>query len=113
MKSTRVLKIAELLREEISKIILNEMNDPTARQASVTRVLVSPDLKIAKIYLNILGETSARDSILQAIDRAKSFIRHRVGQNVELRYVPELRFFYDDTLDYVASIEELIKKANE
>ena len=111
MQSKRSLKVAELIREEVSKIILHDLKDPNIRMASVTQVIVSPDLKIAKIYLNILGESKERDTLLHAIDHAKSYIRHQVGQNVSLRYIPELRFFYDDTLDYVASIESLLKKA--
>lgn len=111
MQSKRSLKVAELIREEVSRIILNEIKDPKIRMTSVTRVLISPDLKIAKIYLNILGEAKDREPVLQAIEHAKAFIRYQLGQNLSLRYVPELRFFYDDTLEYVANIENLIKKA--
>jgi ribosome-binding factor A len=113
MQSKRSLKLAELLREEISKIMLQEMKNPKIRMASVTRVLVSPDMKNARIYLNILSDSKERAAVLEAIEHAKTFIRYQVGQRVMLRVVPELRFFYDDTLDYVASIDELLKKAGD
>jgi ribosome-binding factor A len=112
MQSKRSLKVAELLREEVATVIRNEVNDPAIKFVTVTKVMVSPDLKVAKIYLNILGQPDIRKETLAALERAKSFIRFHVGRNSTLRFVPELRFIYDDTLDYVENIQNLIKKIN-
>jgi len=80
---------------------------------TVTKVIVSPDLKNAKIYLSVIGDQMIREKTFLALERAKSFIRTALGHRGNFRYTPELRFFYDDTMDYVYSIERLIKKAQQ
>lgn len=113
MQSKRSLKVAEFLREEIAMVIREEVSDPKVKFVTVTKVIVSPDLKYAKVYLNILGEKEVQQETLAALDRATSFIRYQVGHRTKLRLVPEIRFIYDDTLDYVESIQKLIDKTKE
>ncbi|MBN1352190.1 30S ribosome-binding factor RbfA [candidate division KSB1 bacterium] len=109
----RSLRVAEVIKKDLSDILREDVRDPGINMLTITRVIVSPDLKMAKIYLSILGDASAREETLQALERAKSFIRTALGKRGQFRNVPELRFFHDDTMDYVFAIENLIQKAKE
>jgi len=113
MPVKRQLKVAELLKHDISEIIHDDIRDPGVGMPSITRVLVSSDLKVAKIYLSVLGDEKSRKASFKVLERASQFIRLALGHRGGYRYIPELRFYYDDTLDYVFSIEDLLKKARE
>ncbi|MDZ7261890.1 MAG: 30S ribosome-binding factor RbfA [candidate division KSB1 bacterium] len=110
MQSRRSLRVAELLKKEISHIIFTEIKDPRIGFITITRVTVSPDLKIARIYLSVIGDQTKREKCLQGLEKAKAFIRSELAPRTGLRYVPEIKFFYDDTFDYIENIDHLLKK---
>lgn len=110
--SHRIDKVEHLIKEEISLIFLHKLQDPAFGFITITSVKMSPDLKIAKIYISVL-EKDKRDSVLEKIKNNAGFIRSELASRVRLRFVPELKFFLDDTLDYVEKIEGLIKKIHE
>lgn len=112
MSTKRSLRIAGLIKKDISDIIREDVRDPDIGMLTITKVIVSPDLKNAKIYMSVIGDQVSREKTFLALKRAKGFIRTALGQRGSFRYTPELRFYYDDTLDYVDSIETLIKKAH-
>jgi ribosome-binding factor A len=107
--SHRIDKIEHLIKEEISLIFLHKMQDPALSLLTVTNVKVSPDLKNAKIYLSVFDKEK-REMVLEKIKGSTGYIRSELAHRIRIRYVPELRFFIDDTLDYVEKIENLIKK---
>lgn len=109
----RSLRISELLKQDINNIIRKDVKDPDIGMLNITRIIVSPDLKTAKIYLSVIGEQTKREKTFQALKRANGYIRTALGHRGSYRNVPELHFFYDDTLDYVFTIEALIQKAKE
>lgn len=108
----RIEKVESLLKQEISSILLYGMRDPIFGFITVTKVKASPDLKIAKVYISVL-EKEKRQETLDKITAAAGYIRSQLGSRVKLRYVPEVKFFLDDTLDYVEKIDKLIKKIHE
>ena len=110
--SHRIEKIESLLKEELSKIILFKLTDPVFGFLTVTNVKVSPDLRIAKIYFSIF-EKERREGALRKLTEVASVVRSELAGRINLRYVPELKFFVDDTLDYVEKIDALIKKIHE
>ena len=71
---------------------------------------VTDDLKIAKIYLSFLENKKPIDEVLEIIKSKHNLIRHHVGLNIELKYIPQLRFFYDDSLEHAQRIDDLIHK---
>lgn len=79
---------------------------------TITNVRVTPDLKIAKVYVSIF-EKERRDEVLEKIKAKTKFIRSELASRITIKFVPELKFFLDDTLDYVEKIEGLIKKIHE
>jgi ribosome-binding factor A len=110
--SHRIDKVENLIKEEISLIFLYKMQDPSIGFVTITAVKVSPDLKIAKIYISVL-EKEKRESVMKKVKASTGFIRSELASRIRIKFVPELKFFLDDTLDYVEKIEGLIKKIHE
>lgn len=110
--SHRVDKVENLIKERISLIFLHKLDDLQLGFVTITNVKMSPDLKIAKIYLSIF-EKEKRELALDRIHTKAGFIRSELAHRIRIKFVPELKFFLDDTSDYVEKIEGLIKKIHE
>lgn len=112
MDSTRQQKIARLLQRDIAEIVQKEMADATRGSlVTITMVRVSPDLAYAKVYVSIFPfERSS--SILDAIKEQNWLIRKMLGARIrnQLKIVPELEFFLDDSLEYIDNIDNLLNK---
>ena len=111
MQETRQNKIARLLQKELSLIFQQQTRAMHGPMVSVTRTKISPDLSICTAYLSIFPSDKGEE-ILQNINASNKAIRYELGTRVrnQLRIVPELRFFIDDSLDYIEHIDELLKK---
>ena len=108
--SIRLEKISALLKEELSLIFLHKLQDPALGLITITSVKLSPDMKIAKVYLSIY-DRGLREDIFAKINDVKGLIRSQLAQRVRnLRRIPELNFYIDDTLDYVEKIENIFKE---
>ncbi len=110
METTRQNKISRLLQKELSEIFLAETRKMQGVMVSVSAVRVSSDLSVARAYLSIFPTEKAQD-ILSNIQTNVKSIRYELAQRVryQLRKMPELSFFIDDSLDYVERIDELLK----
>ena len=111
MQETRQNKIARLLQKELAEIFQGQTRQTHGILVSVTRVRVSPDLSICTAYLSIFPPEKAKD-LLDNIRKNEKSVRYELGQHVrnQLRIIPELRFFIDDSLDYMEHIDQLLKK---
>ena len=111
MQETRQNKIARLLQKELSVIFQEQTRSVHGVMVSVTRVKVSPDLSICTAYLSIFPSEKAEE-LIQTITKNEKQVRYELGTRVryQLRIIPELRFFIDDSLDYIDRIDELLKK---
>jgi len=111
-----LIKLEHLIKEEISLIFLYKLQDKFQFSSfgliTIISVKVSPDLKVAKVYLSVL-EKDKREAALEKIKSASGYIRSELASRIRIKFVPELKFFIDDTLDYVEKIEGLIKKIHE
>jgi len=110
-ESTRQKKVSRLIQKEIADIFLRKGNEyAPGKMISITRVRISPDLSFAKIYLSIYPSGS-RNEILRSVRDHAPRIRFDLGHKVrsQLRIVPELAFFIDDSLDYIDNINKLLK----
>ena len=110
--SYRLEKISNLIKHEISLIFLHKLQDPALGIVTITNVKVSPDLKIAKIYLSIL-EKEKREITMEKVTAVTGLIRSELAARIRMKFTPEIKFFLDDTLDYVEKIEGLLKKIHE
>lgn len=110
--SYRIDKVEHLIKEEISLIFLHKLSEMDLGFVTITNVRLSPDLKIAKIYLSVL-EKEKRLLLIEKIEDKKGYIRSELAHRIRIKFIPELKFFIDDTLDYVEKIDGLIKKIHE
>lgn len=111
MQETRQNRISRLLQKELASIFQTQTRMMHGVLVSVTRVKVSPDLSICTAYLSIFPSEKG-DELLKNINANEKTIRYELGQRIhnQLRIIPELRFFIDDSLDYLERIDELLKK---
>ena len=107
--SHRIEKVEHLIKEEISLIFLRELQDSSLGLITITNVKLSPDLRVAKVYISVF-EKEKREFVLEKISSVTGYIRSELASKIRIRFIPELRFYIDDTLDYVEKIENLIKK---
>ena len=111
--SYRIDKVENLIKEEISLIFLHKLQDPELGFVTITNVKVSPDLRNAKIYISILDKEN-RESAFEKVNELKGYIKGLLSQRInKLKYMPDLTFFIDDTIDYVEKMEKLFKKIHE
>ncbi len=111
MDSVRQQKVNKLIQKELAEIFRSEARNLFGGGfITVTVVRVSPDLGYAKVYLSIMG--NKRDAIFKLVETNKTPIRKKLGLLIgkQVRVVPDLTFFIDDSLDYAMKIEELLKK---
>ena len=110
MESTRQSKIARLIQKELSEIFLLQAKSMNGVLVSVTAVRVSPDLSIARVYISVFPSDRGDEIVKNLNDNMRS-IRFELGNRLrhQLRIIPELKFFIDDSLDYLERIDELLK----
>lgn len=111
MQETRQNRISRLLQKELSLIFQSQTRMMRGVMVSVTRVKISPDLSVCSAYLSIFPSERGEE-LMQNIQKNEKTIRYELGTRVrnQLRIIPELRFFIDDSLDYIEHIDELLKK---
>ena len=109
METTRQNKISRLLQKELSEIFLLQTKAMHGTLVSVSAVRISPDMSIARVYLSVFPSEKAEEMV-KNINDMKS-IRYELGTRVryQLRIIPELKFFVDDSLDYIEKIDSLLK----
>jgi ribosome-binding factor A len=104
-------RLGDQIRVELAELLLQEVRDPRLGFVTVTEVRMSPDLKHARVYVSIFGDEVSTKASLDVLDRARGFLRSRIGSRLEIRYVPELRFVLDETLDESDRIDALLEEA--
>ena len=111
METTSQNKISRLIQKELSEIFLLQTKSMNGVLVSVSAVRISPDMSIARVYLSVFPSERSLEIVKNINDNMKS-IRYELGTRVrhQLRIIPELKFFVDDSLDYAERIDELLKK---
>jgi len=113
MANKRAIRVGELLKEEISQIVLREMKDPRIGFVSVTDVEVSGDLRHAKVFISVYGTDKEKEETLNGLQQAQGFVRKLVGERVKIHHTPEIIFRYDDSIENGVHISEIIKDLKE
>ena len=106
--SRRSSRVSDLVRAELSRLVLIEARDPELKRVTITDVEMPPDLKSAKVFFSCLGGDAEREKAGEALRRAAGYLRREVGQRCGLRYAPELKFMSDLSLERGARVEELL-----
>jgi ribosome-binding factor A len=108
-KGFRTRRVAELVRSELSRLLLTEFQDPSSGLLTVTRVVMTPDLLTARIYLSVFGGQDP-GALLDRIERTKGALRKALASRVRLKYNPELFFALDTGPEHQDRIDKLIEE---
>ncbi|GAV31306.1 ribosome-binding factor A [Coriobacteriaceae bacterium EMTCatB1] len=110
MPAPRVRKLNETVRAALAEILVSELQDPRLELATVTSVEVSPDMRYADVFVTAHGGERRYEELLAGLESAKGRLRAALGQRVTMKYLPELRFHIDESVDIGQRIERAIKR---
>ena len=107
-QGSRPERVGEEIRQELGVLLAREVHDPGIGFVTLTRVKVSPDLQLVRVYYTIIGDEKVRRETQKALERATPFLRRQIGGRVRLRRVPELRFEFDESVAHQERIERIL-----
>lgn len=110
MSSRRVLKVAEAIREVVSMAILTELRDPRVQDVTVTYVEVSADLRIATVHVSVMGDDKKQNLCLQGLEHSRGFLQRKVGDRLEMKFTPQVRFELDQGVKNAANVARILKQ---
>ena len=105
----RSQRVGGLIQELLSELLRKDISDPRLHLTTITHVQVTKDLRIARVYFATAGGAKTSAAAAQGFQSAAGFIKRQLGRQLELRYMPEIEFFYDESFDYGAHIDKLLK----
>ncbi|MDD2320282.1 MAG: ribosome-binding factor A [Geobacteraceae bacterium] len=108
MSSKRSDKVAEAIHELVSGLLIKGVKDPRIGFATITGVKLADDLHLATIYFSVIGDDSDKKSAEQGLNSARGFIRKEMAKSLRMRYVPDIIFRYDESVDYGRRIDTLL-----
>jgi ribosome-binding factor A len=111
-KQYHMARIGEALKEEIGAIIEGDLGDPRIALCTVSEVLLHPDGKSARVFLQVQGDDREQEQTIRAINAAKGYIRRELLDRLGVRHVPEMVFLLDRSEQYGARIDELLGRIN-
>jgi len=103
-------KLGELIAAELSDLLRTRVKDPRVGFASITHVEVSGDLRHAKVFVSVMGEPSEQEETIKALKHAVGFLRHELAERITIRYMPELVFKLDTSIEQGSRILEMIRQ---
>lgn len=103
-------KVAEAIHELVSGILMRGLKDPRIGFVTITGVKVTDDLHLATVYFSVVGNEEEKSATQKGLNSARGFIRKEMGSQLRLRYIPDLIFRYDDSLEYGNRIENLLNE---
>jgi ribosome-binding factor A len=109
-QGSRPDRVADQIRGELAQLLAREVHDPGIGFVTLTRVQVSPDIQLARVFYTVLGDVNARKNSARALERAAPFLRRQIGARLRLKRVPDLKFQYDDAVAGQDRIEQLINE---
>lgn len=107
-QGSRPDRVGEEIRQELAVALARDVHDPGVGFVTLTRVKVSPDLQLARVYYTMIGDDRAKRDTQRALERATPFLRRHVAAGVRLRRVPELRFEFDRAVEHQDRIEQIL-----
>ena len=110
MQGKRLERVNQLIKEEVSAVLQRELKDPRLGFVTVTDVETAKDLRVAKVFVSVLGDDKQWTASMAALTSARGFIRSWLRQNLDLRVVPDLDFRADRSMEHAAKIQSLLKK---
>lgn len=112
-QSHRPARVADQIREQVGGMLARDVHDPEIGFITVTRVEVTPDLQLARVFYTTIGTEADRRGTVRALRRATPFLRREVGQRLGLRRVPVLEFRFDKSVEHQERVERLLREIHE
>lgn len=113
MSSYRPERVGEQIHKETTRLLMYNIKDPRVAMVTITGVQMSRDICSAKIYFTISDKTADRKSVLKGLKSAAPFIRRELGKTLQLRFVPNIFFKYDESIDYGQKIDALLHQVQD
>ena len=110
MSSARPERVQEALRQEISKIVQNEIKDPRLGFITITAVDLTRDLRFARVYFSVLGEEKDKKLALKGLKSAKGHIKGLLSDRIKLKFMPELEFKIDESFEHTKRVFDILDK---
>lgn len=107
-QGSRPERVGEQIRQELSRILSQQMHDPGIGFLTLSRVKVTADLQLARVLYTVIGDEKQRKETQKALERAIPFLRRQIASRIRLRRVPELQFFYDQSVEHQDRIEQIL-----
>lgn len=111
-QGNRASRVGDQIRLELADLLAREVHDPGIGFLTITRVAVTPDLQQARVYYTTMGDEKARKESRRALERAAPFLRRHIGRRLRLKRVPELDFFFDESIEQHDRIERILQELN-
>ncbi|MBN1847331.1 MAG: 30S ribosome-binding factor RbfA [Deltaproteobacteria bacterium] len=106
----RATRVGDQILKEIADLLIRKIKDPRIKGVTLTGIDLSDDLRHAKVYYSLMGDKTGMERIQAGLDSAKGFIKREIGLRLHLRYIPEILFRYDSTLEMGDQMEKLFQK---
>ena len=110
MEGKRSEKVADLIHKEISEMLVKTIKDPRIGFVTITRVNVSEDCRLAKVYFSVAGTPEERERSMKGLKSAQGYVRKELGRRIRLRYTPQVIFKFDPSIEYAIHIGEVIRQ---
>ena len=107
---SRADRVSGLIQEVLSELLKKNIRDPRLAMTTISSVKMSRDLKLARIYFTIYGDSEKSEAAVQGFESARGFIKRSLARRLSLRYMPDLKFFYDESFEYGFPIDQLLEK---
>jgi ribosome-binding factor A len=113
MQGKRLDRVNQLIKEEISTLLQRELKDPRLGFVTVTEVETAKDLRVAKVFVSVLGDQRQWEGSMAALASARGFVRNWLRQHLDLRVTPEIDFRPDHSMEHAAKIQSLLKQVQD
>jgi ribosome-binding factor A len=110
LAGNRTHRVGDQILREISNLLVRKVNDPRLKGVTITDVRMSKDLRHAYVYYSLFWEGQQKKQAHEGFESARGFIRREIGERLQLRYVPDIQFRYDESLDYGQKMERVLAK---
>lgn len=110
MESQRSHRVGEQIHKEISALLVKGLKDPRIGFVTITAVEVTPDMHLARVYFTVMGDDAARRDTEKGLKSSVPFLRRELGRRLRMRYVPDILFSYDSSLEYGNRIDTILKE---
>ena len=106
-------RVAQMVQQLLGEIFARGMRDPRIGLVTITGVKMSPDLREARVYWTVHGDSDVREHTARGLENARGYLRHEIGFDLKLRVTPDLHFTYDEAIDRGERIEQLIRQVHD